>query len=398
MVFKRHALLIMIIGIFAYSCKSGNSGPGGPGNTNTIGDSLQAYMPRYMLGMDNKNIITAYDENVKRIHQFDLSTSSLVRSFPVRRASTHNILTGRTGSYLIDIADGKLDLIKEDGETTDIPLSFPGTPATAAFSPEEGIFAIVDEFDSIGLLEVSDEGTVVNSWMGGSKLGEQSIAMAGDVISGARLVASMSDNRLAIIDIRASMEQKSWVFETTEAFPVALNWIARVPTQENWIMATSQTALYVYDIATKTILAEQSLESKQVLGRYRDLSPHVYMRDVTSVDSGSTSTESVQIYTLNSDGSLSTYTLQSNLYDVDYSVIDAEQGILSVVEESTVYRVRLSDNLVLRRMESKAGAKTGITADYIFFQYNSALGYCEKASYEQSEETEIIEGFNIEYL
>ena len=397
--FNNYLIFIAMSVVLACSNGSGSRQAHSPDNTNTIGDSLQTYMPRYMLGMDNKNIITAYDENVKRIHQFDLTSSSLVRSFPVRRANKHNILTGRTGSYVIDIADGNLDLITEDGNSTDIPLSFPGTPATAAFSPEEGIFAIVDEFDSIGLLEVNEQGAIVNSWMGGSKLGEQNVALAGDVLSGARLVVSMSDNSLAIIDIRATMEQKTWVFESTEAFSSSIDWIARVPNQENWILATSQESLFIYDIANKVVLDELSLSNKRILGRYRDLSPHVYMEDVASGESGTTTTtQNAQIYIIGTDGTLSTYALQSNLYQVDYSVIDAEQGILSVIEQSTVYRVRLEDNLVLTRVESKSGAKTGITSDYIFFQYNSALGFCEKASYEQSEEIETIEGFNIEYL
>lgn len=395
--FKKNLLFIAMFIVFACKNRSG-SNYANPQNTNTIGDSLQSYMPRYMLGMDNKNIITAYDDNVKRIHQFDLANASLVRSFPVQRANTHNILTGRSGNYVIDIADGKLDLINEDGTSTDIPLNFPGTPSTAAFSPEEGIFAIVDEFDSIGLLEINEQGIIVNSWMGGSKLGDQTIAMAGDVLPGARLVVSMNDKKLAIIDIRASMEQKTWVFETTDAFSSSIDWIARIPNQENWIMATSLSSVFVYDIANKTIIDEISLSSKRILGRYRDLSPHIYTQDIANEESGSTSTEFVQAYTINNDGTLSAYSLQSNLYQVDYSVIDTEQGILSVVERSTVYRVRLSDNLVLTRLQSKSGAKTGITSDYIFFQYDSALGYCEKASYEQSEEIERIEGFNIEYL
>ncbi|NRA47302.1 MAG: hypothetical protein HRU09_20320 [Oligoflexales bacterium] len=389
--------LVLLIMMVQFACKSGSSPRAGQ-NTDTIGDSLQAYMPRYMLGMENNNIITAYDENVERIHQFDLESGSLVRSFPVRQASKHNILTGRTGSYLIDIADGHLDLIKADGQTTNIPLTFPGTPETAAFSPEEGIFAIADEFGSIGLLEINDSGEILNSWMGGSKLGEQSVALAGDVLAGARLVVSMSDNKLAIIDIRATMEQSAWVFETTEAFSSAVNWIARVPGQENWIMATSQSSLFVYDVVAKTVLSEQSLDGKQVLGRYRDLSPHVYMQDIASEESGSANAESIVIYTINNDGTLRTDTLTNNLDQAEYSVIDLDQGFLSVIERSRVYRVRLSDNLVLTFEQPKSGAKTSITADYIFFQYDSALGYFEKASYVQSEDIETIEGFNIEYL
>lgn len=416
--FKNILLLGMIV--VKLACSSGSAPRGhSPQNTNTIGDKLQSYMPRYMLGMENTNIITAYDSQVKRIHQFDLATSALVRSFPVRDANNHNILAGSSGRYLIDIADGNLDLIKEDGTTTDIPLNFPGTPATAAFSPEEGIFAIVDEFDSIGLLEVADDGSIVNSWMGGSKLGEQSVALAGDVLSGARLVVSMSDKSLGIIDIKASMEQEKWVFEKTEAFASSVDWIARIPNQDDWIMATSQSSLFVYDVVSKAVISEQSLDGKQIRGRFRDLSPHVYMQDIANVevaamsepaayrtvqknsnayDAAYLTNQTVQAYTVNNDGVLSSYSLQSNLYEVDYSVLDVDKEILSVVEQSTVYRVRLSDNLVLTRLQSKSGAKTGITADYVFFQYDSALGYCEKASYEQSEEIEIIEGFNIEYL
>lgn len=408
MLYKNYykSILVTVGIVLGSSCSDGyQSSKNAPDQS--IGSPLKSYMPRYMKGMEDQNLVFTYDSYVNRIHQFNAADMELKRSFPVRSKEQHQILTGKMGHYIIDISSEHIDLILEDGTRQENILSFTGTPETTAFLPTENLFVIVDSLKSIGLIELNDQGEVLGSWIGGSKLLESSIARAGDLLPSGELILTLSDLSFAVIDVRESIQQKSWVFRKTDPLEEEVLWVAAIPDNADMIYCETSTKLFTYELSSGSQIAELILNSETdpltVSARFRDLEPHTY------VTGGTTN----KLWYPSSSGSLESVVLPDHSFtggtvNIAHSVLDQGNDIVTVVEGlldsktlfnyQTILRLRLTDNLVVTNKKPSGRVAAGISANHILFQYDSPLGFIEVTSYDQGDEPAGLKGFNLPFI
>ena len=380
--------------ISLWRCGSSSPVPG----SDQIGDSLSFVTSSYVQGPAGSDLVYAYDHYVQRFHQFDLSTPAIMASFSVRESKTHHILSSASGAYLVDVSEEHVDLVVPGQASQTDVLHLSGKPATSAAIPSEGIYVIVDELKSIGCLLVDDNGTVTGSFVGGAKLGALDTVLAGDLLPGGKLVVSLSDQSFAIIDVKQSVTQQQWVFDTMPGVSETIDWVSRIPDASNRFVATTATQIVVMDISTQTVVSQTALD-KTLVARFRNAQPHLYASDGTNLF----------LYTIDPAGQVSSQILAGSITAVSDSTLDQDRSHITIVQQDLspdelgfaypkIFRIRLSDSLVVSKKDPIGRSRVGITSNYMLFQYESALGFAERYAFDTDATAHVMEGFNIPYL
>lgn len=388
--------LLTIFWISSCNIDSPNTDPGK--GVDMVGDPLTFYFPRY--ASRGKNQVMAYDPRSLRVHKFDLTAMSLTASIKLDTELESNLLSADSSDYVLDVTDRGVYIIQNDGTRSLSPLTLAGKPFTAAFDPNENTFAVTDDLNSIGLLKLEKNGTVIGSWVGGPII-EGALVRAGAMLSDNRLAVSTSDSKLLVIDVTASIERKSWSYEVIDLGDYTFNWLNGVPGQDNLIIATTpDNRIELFDITTNNVLqSRQLLETQQIAYRFRLNTPHIYViGDVAELVYADADQALASLALISVSFQLS---LVESILEVDQdrvTVIDGTNPSLNSFSKQTVYRLRLSDGLVLTSLTSENDVRTAITSDYIFYQYDSPLGFVERKDYSPIGGSSELKGFNLEYL
>ena len=181
--------------------------------------------------------------------------------------------------------------------------------------------------------------------------------------------------------------------------------MAPITTRSNTLMARGSTSIVVIDIGDSgagPVLDTVSLESKQVLGVFRDKEPHVLITEgpITTgplqYASGSALADSVDVYYLGSSNKLERKTIGTYAGAVSQSWLETALDRITVLtsafqNESYAIRYRLSDNLLTASVKlPKKEAQIALAPDHIFIQYNSALGHTERWGYGRNQPKEVM--------
>lgn len=361
---------------------------------------------------NNSNTVSFYDKNTSTAHQFDLNSLQKIQSFPLEDSKNdHYIIASQNSGYTVDLSLKSLSILKTDGSIIKNPITLFGKPVSAAYSKESGILIIYDELSSVGILKLSNQGDVLSSWVGGPLVDETNSIDSGDLTPEGKLVLSLSNNTLLVVDINQSLINKSWTYESQNLSHQNILWIAAV--DNNHVLYQSSTHLALYNISTQSLVSSSALSERDVRSYSRSLSPHVIAKGegldnhtIYYVDSLQIKTKSLNQRDPNLLYEQSTLDLARDkltliVSDRSYSLGSSYTSSGSYyykkesIKQSRTYR--FSDLLALGQLDLPVEAQVKQSSNYIFALYPSELGYAKRLD-PISEEVKEMKFFNLDFI
>ncbi len=364
-----------------------------------IGRKPEFFSTSYLFRAGDSNALTIVDRKGKTVQQFTLEpfTHVLTLSLPFD-ADKQGVLGSGNGEYFISVAETDYAIIKKDGSVSKNPVGLAGQISSAAFDPVHHYLLIADEFKSMAIMALSPSGDIVGSWTAGSLFPGDKLIGAGTMLDDGRLVLSVGETSLAIIDLGASIAAQAWQYTSFDVLDSkSMAWLASVPNQPNVVMVYDQNSDLVknrylaIDLQSMTILDQEDVTGKQVFGEFRDYTPHAIFRgDADGLDGA-------RIIYVGDDGKFVRKPLSYGGKQITQTWLDPVSTTLTIAfdpsreydpsfedpfyfEAQDIYRVRLSDNFVdITKVEEQSAM--AITPSYLFLLFPSALGKAERLTY-----------------
>lgn len=370
-------------------------------------------------GIETKNIFV-FDSMTNRILGFNAETMSLDYKFELTNpGERHYVAMDVNEKFVIDFSKRHLQVINLDGRRFDSPLKFLGTPISSAYNPTARMMIIQDDLGSIGILKMASDGAIEDSWLGGPLVSEGKTIVAGDIDGAGRLVLAMSDGSITLVDLTATLAQKSWQSSNIVSGQAGINWVAPDIKVADKILLASPTSISVLDMTTKTITETITLNatalkiisnyyqstpsgkyyvnsSEPLTGFSKAGKPHVLVKN--------TSGTNPKLYYLGADGKIKTHVFQKvtvGSYLQSYLSADATEFVAlfqSKRKEARVLGVRLTDSLVIRdKTISVPSGSAKINSKLLLHDFETGLGRIDL--YNITDDTvKTTQGYNFEYL
>ena len=260
-------------------------------------------------------------------------------------ARTDSWFAGPAGKFYFGFENRDLFTINPTSGEKSSVKTFAGTITSVASDPDQGLYAIVDEYFSITLLTVSPEGQVLSQWTGGPVLGQGVVIAAGDILPGGQLLVVSNKDTAGLIDIKASIEKAAWTFKKFDLTLSGMNWVAPVSGRSDRVLIGDAKGIYLIDTQAGTTLDSvipPASFSLQKLGK-----PHLRYFDTTNNKwifvSGTTGDTLLKQELPNSSNADSASTFQMVYLTNDYlNAVSAP----SAGKSRRVLSVRFSDALV----------------------------------------------------
>jgi hypothetical protein len=257
---KRVGRVSLVVGVvfcmFSTACTQGPKSD--TSENNIIGENMESVSSLTAEGGADQKKVALYDTTAKMIHVFDLNTSKyLLSRTPVVRSGEHKVLFDPGGNYVIDCTEKHISIINKNGDRLDPQLKFVGSPKNAAFRPSRGLLVIQDELKATGLVKLDSYGNVLARQMLGPKVIGEATLRAGDIDDQGRLIISLSDESMAIVDIDQTIAQGKWVL--TSSFTTVLteiDWIAAIHDAPNQVLVKSKGTSQIAIVNTLTGMLE----------------------------------------------------------------------------------------------------------------------------------------------
>jgi len=387
-------------------------------NEFSIGRSPSAINTAYLWGQeDDKNVINV-DQSGRFLMHFQTEPFAHMKTLSLP-FNNHNqkIVSGLQAQYHISISEDNYAIIKQDNTQHINPIELISRIESIAFDPNEQLVVLTDEFQSMALLSLSEEGEVINSWKAGSLFPDKQYATAGTMASDGRLVVALGEKTIAVVDLKETIINKQWIFDSFEIIEASgIRWLATASNIENTILVESGNVIYSVDISAQMVVDQFILdESIQIINKYYDYNPHYIMQGAISTpgyfisvlyidDNGKFSLKNLKIGVTNSllseDLIFKKNIIQQSWLDDDRLtlVIDTSHYLNFYQSSLEVYRFRLSDNLALDKSLVNNQAALIVTPNYLISVYDSPLGKATRQSYGKIPNVETLEGYNLESL
>ena len=385
-----------------------------------VGELLANFSKLANDGGSEQNKIAVFDENIRKIHLFDLNQNKLVstvNAIEVSNQDKHAILYDANGNYIVDIISGGFAITNKQGISQINPIKLSGGPVSGAFRSDLGLLVIYDDVGSVGLLKLTAQGDIIQSWVGGSRLNSLSSAVisAGDLLDNGHLLISMTDGTLADIDIMQTLSQKKWIYTSVATNLPAAAWVARVPDNSLQVLLRvsddNDHKIYLFDLATKTVIDSHILQG-HLEKSARAIHPHVL---ISSLDDSSMElfyvenniikkikmpyrkvnyNEKILLSRLNIEKD--TFSFVDSKGSIEKSA-DGELLLNTYRAYRTYKQFRLNDMLLVTTTEIPNGTNVEISDKYIFSLFSNKLGYA--TNYNIDNKTQFaFEFFNRGYL
>jgi hypothetical protein len=374
-----------------------------------VGRRPEFFSAAYLWQAGDANSVVVVDREGHTVQQFTLEPFEHVRSLPLPlEYEEQGVVASHDGSYYITIAADEYAILGQDGRVDRNPVELLGSVTSIAFDPVHHLAVLSDEFQSMALLVLSPDGEVVGSWKAGSLFDEDKYVVAGTMLADGRLILSLGETTIAVIDVQKSVASQKWEYDSFEV-PDAkqMSWLAAVPGQESLVMVADGTRVVVLDVDAEKVFDELPLEGAEILGKFRDYVPHVITRDVSGTDVNTV------IYVKKSGKLGDTSIKGTTNKQITQTLFDRDRDVLTIVYDpdtnyswswdderyyapQEVYRFRLADSLAMDRTEVDTDVRSVPTPDWNFLLYPSALGKAERRDYGKEPNTQVLEGYNFD--
>jgi hypothetical protein len=377
--------------------------------TAEIGRRPQFFSTSYLFRAGDANVMTMVDRKGKTVQQFTLEPFGHVQTQPLPfDDEEQGVLASGNGDYFVVVADSNYAIQKRDGSVVENPVGLAGKITSAAYDPIHHYLLVADEFKSMAVMLLSPNGDVVGSWTAGSLFPGDKLVVSGTMLDDGRLVLAVGEATLAVVDLPATVAAQAWQHQSFDVPDAkAMTWIASIPDQTDLVMVKDQNRFLLVNVATGAILDSEDMTLQQVLGNYRDYTPHVIYRSA-DIDDG---VEARVLYP-GTDGKFVRKAIAYNGNQITTTWLDPSSDTLTVAfdpsspyspsyedkfyfEAQDIYRVRLTDNFVdITKIEEESAM--ALTPNYIVLLYRSSLGKVKRLTYGKTPDEQLLEGYNLD--
>lgn len=374
-----------------------------------IGEKLDTISSLVSREGNSKGHVAIFDPTIKMIHQFNLTTMEHDRALPVREpGAEHFLLYNDSSNYVIDLTKKHLTIFNSAGESQKDPISFQGVPKSAAFRPSiggdpanyEAFLAIYDDVGTVGLLILDKNGQVKSKTTLGPIVSPDVTIVSGDITEDGRMVLALSDDRIAVVNMRSSIDLGAW--QTIKIYPstlTKLTWMAPLVGQVNRVLVKADKKIALLDIDTQTVVASYDSSTETPVSLSKSVDPHVILATsrygelkILYVNGSSLQSRPFQYdgrsNVLNSmlDLSLNTWTMIRSGANVYY---DPDRDPIDQAPSRQLLRYRFSDQLALHNKNLPDRAQLRLTKSTVFALFPADLGYAVNYAVDSSSVQEL---------
>ncbi len=369
---------------------------------NVIGVPVEKISSLVKMDGGDSEQMAVFDEVTKRIHQFRMSDMSFIRSLSVKSPdSKHSVIAHEKGNYVIDMYDQHVEIFDRSGNVTIDPIEMVGAPVSVAYRSDLNLFVLYDNLNSVVFIQLDSVGQVVDSWVGGSLIASQQSITSGDLLASGKLVLSLSDNSLAVVDVADTLKQKKWSFTTlTPAMTgmTGISWLAPVSDNQNQIVAKGLNEIAIIDLSSQSKVSSKALDGLDLEKLSKSSDAHIIARNHISskeVNLFYAQSSALQIRTLQKQG-LFIVSSQLSLAKDRWSFVDSnlkkinfyDNTVDQVKQDRVLKMYRLSDMLAKKKMDVANDAQILISSNSLFELFPSELGWAVRHDLESGASSE----------
>lgn len=332
-----------------------------------------------------KVYFSTFDQLGGRLNFVDPAAQTL--SFSPRLGNPGNAwLATKDDRFAFHVSVDTVQIQTSAFQTSTPILKLTGTIKSWAVDFPQGYFAFVDEYFSIGLLQIDGSGQVLKAWTGGPIINGLKTVIAGEMVDGGKLLLLVDDGTLIVVDVAASLEAKAWKFEQRTLAFNKPSWIGKIEGNGTRAMIYDSIGLHLVDLTNDVIL--QSVAIRSYVTPSKNGLDHVYYYDYT--------TQNLAI--VRPDGPDRLLETRVKLVDEKVSQTYLSSNNLTVSTASlNVLRFRLSDGLNTGKYTLKGNGRLGLSDSYAVAMYDSALGAIEIINLENGQ-SKMFQSFNLPVL
>lgn len=357
---------------------------------------------------NNLSVVSLFDKATKRIHSFNVNTLEIMQSHKVLNPeSDHYIIASRQDSYLVDLSESMISIFRPSNQRSDIDMMFNGQPVSSAYNEINGFVVVYDDLQSVSIIKLSNTGSLIKQWTGGSVVTGDSTILSGDISEDGKLILSLSDGLFAVVDLEESIDQNRWVLTTQNTIDTDVKWLA--PVSLDRIMYLSSTRLVLYDYSTQSEVSsiDTTNYSTRFYSKYKN--PHVFfrnsvgnlvlaysdgvninIRELTQITSGGKVVQSTLDFVNNTFSIIQTkelgYLINNEILFINSSVFGRQARTF-----------RFSDMLNLNKKDLPDKAQLKQADNFVFALFPSELGYAKKINL-TSDNEDSVKLFNVPFI
>lgn len=399
-------LMAAAIALAALSGCAGGIGGSGPHDDFVIGQKLTETS-----AASDQSQVVLFDKTVRIIHEFDLSGLRVLRSMPVRNPQQpHSVLFEQGSGLIADFSDGHMTLFDRASVRTEDPVLMVGKAISYAINPTMNRLVVYDDMSTIGLIQYSATGSVVNTFVGGPsfEVGTDSTVTAGDLLDNGQLALALSNGKIALVDFAATLGAQAWqsTLITTTLTTSKIKWVAPIHGVNDRIFVLTDGAAALVSLVDGSIIAKRDLaasEKVKVMSKATD--GHLVLQTTAGL---------ILVYSNAGGNAVLSKSLNirtDRVFNSRYSSTeDAWSFIDSRDEWSWTYnaqegetkdrhlrRYQVSSMRAVTNMPLPDTAQLDISQRYVFALYPSELGKGERLGITDGS-SNVIRGFNAPYI
>ncbi len=391
------------------SCGLSGCGAGGKfSGEDLIGSPLASVSDLSRPDQTDRSRIAVYDKTTSRIHEFDLEQSRLFRSTPVRfPGRPHYVLYDDQKGYVVDLTRKGVSIVTAAGSVVHDPVRFLGEPLSAAFRPDLGLLIIYDHLQTVSFIRFSNAGAVEAAITLGPVVSGNVKIVAGDLLNDGRLLLSLSDQQIALVDVTATMAQGQWQATFQSPGLGVISWVGPSPQSSDRVLLYTTDGITLWNVSAATSVATMSFNGLLPIRLSKTTVPHVVMssgnRQRLFYANGDQIAE--RSFGLRTGTLLGSYlNLDANTLTTIWSYSEARQ--MSEIDfndpnftkdRRELASFRLSDMLAQSTLEIRSDAEVTMSRTFVFSLFSSPLGYATKENLLTQARTEFTL-FNLPYI
>ncbi|MCX6130613.1 MAG: hypothetical protein NTX25_16330 [Proteobacteria bacterium] len=360
---------------------SGKTRPG-----TTIGQAIDQFNPQFMelVELEGSQRFFSYDRYAKRLNFVEPGTQALSFSAILGdRGPERYWISGPHGKSLIDLSGKNVDV--RIGDTSTRVLSLAGSIIAYTQDLEQGYFIFVDEFFSIALLQLGDDGAVLKKWIGGPILEGSFRILAGEIVSGGKFVLATTQSKLIVVDLAATLQNQAWSFQSIGQSQNDVSWMGRVPNRSDRILSYNGLDIRLISLTDAAVLDSKRIGSRVKVSK-RGIS-HIGFFDGAGLPA--------VVYSQDGE-TLKVFVSPIAEDQLIFSYLQAD-SLVALSAKNKVYKLRLTDGLVEQSLDIDINGQIGLGAHSLVIVHDSPLGSIEILNLDQGDAT-TLSNFNLSVL
>jgi len=392
---------------------AGNTAPEGPVIRQAVGTPPAFYSSAFSATAIDSNYILATDEKSLTLNEFTLEPFARSRSMPLPFDTlSQQVISDDQRKWFIVVSGADYAVMREDGTHVINPLEVQGQVAGIAVDGASDTVVVSDTFGSMALLQLSPGGEVLDSWISGPMLKNGAIIQSAVMVSGGRLVAALANSsgdasagetKVVVADISQTIRSKAWNMREFIVKGIeTISWMAATKTAGSTVLVRGSNGIALIDVESETIADHILLDNNQILGVWREKDPHVIAipnsAGTTTANGAMTGSQQlgfaarlVDIYFASSNTKIDKMSVVTSQGSIENSWLESSSDRITTIggpspSEKHGLRYRLSDNLITSTVKLPVEkVQIALAPDFIFVQYESALGFAERWGYGRSQ-------------